>query len=197
VYADITLATVALNTPNNVAVFVTDAPAKSVQVSYFPILSHGVLVNKITNAKTRELQSARVCKQTVEKYSALPLKFFQCSQHKFNSSELVTTGNHSVRANSRTIQFAIAQAKPSLFISPIGCLVRVPNSVLRFRCSTAPAHADSRVLEKQPSTGYDNSDSESELLYDWQFTVNQFVLAPSPFRLTTSIFFNSTEHLRS
>jgi hypothetical protein len=29
----------------------------------------------------------------------------------------------------------------------------------------------------------------SELLYDWRFTANQFVLAPSPLRLTTRIFF--------
>jgi hypothetical protein len=28
-----------------------------------------------------------------------------------------------------------------------------------------------------------------ELLYDWQFTANQFVLATSPFRLMASIFF--------
>jgi hypothetical protein len=31
--------------------------------------------------------------------------------------------------------------------------------------------------------------SESELLYDWQFTANQFVLAPSPLRPTANIFF--------
>jgi hypothetical protein len=30
---------------------------------------------------------------------------------------------------------------------------------------------------------------ESELLYDWRFTANQFVLAPSPLRLTARIFF--------
>jgi hypothetical protein len=32
------------------------------------------------------------------------------------------------------------------------------------------------------------SESESELLYDWRFTVNQFVLVTSPLRLTTSNF---------
>jgi hypothetical protein len=32
-------------------------------------------------------------------------------------------------------------------------------------------------------------DSESELHYDWQFTANQFVLAPSLLRPATSIFF--------
>jgi hypothetical protein len=30
--------------------------------------------------------------------------------------------------------------------------------------------------------------SDSELLYDWRFTANQFVLATSPWRLTTSNF---------
>jgi hypothetical protein len=30
--------------------------------------------------------------------------------------------------------------------------------------------------------------SESEFLYDWRFTANQFVLVPSPLRLTTSDF---------
>jgi hypothetical protein len=37
-----------------------------------------------------------------------------------------------------------------------------------------------------------SSQLESELLYDWRFTANQFVLAPSPFRLTASIFSNWT-----
>jgi hypothetical protein len=33
-----------------------------------------------------------------------------------------------------------------------------------------------------------NSKSASELLYDWRFTPNQFVLATSPLRLTASNF---------
>jgi hypothetical protein len=32
------------------------------------------------------------------------------------------------------------------------------------------------------------NESESQLLYDWQFTANQFVLATSPLRPTTRIF---------
>jgi hypothetical protein len=38
--------------------------------------------------------------------------------------------------------------------------------------------------------------SESELLYDWRFTANQFALAPSPLRLTARIFsqLNSCGH---
>jgi hypothetical protein len=34
-----------------------------------------------------------------------------------------------------------------------------------------------------------DSQSESELLYDWRFTANQFFLAPSPLRLAARIFF--------
>jgi hypothetical protein len=36
----------------------------------------------------------------------------------------------------------------------------------------------------------DRSGSESELLYDWRFTANQFVLASSPLRHTARIFFS-------
>jgi hypothetical protein len=41
--------------------------------------------------------------------------------------------------------------------------------------------ADNSVLRSQ-------SQSQSELLYDWRFTANQFVLATSPLRFTTSDF---------
>jgi hypothetical protein len=39
---------------------------------------------------------------------------------------------------------------------------------------------------------YFYSESESELLYDWRFTANQFILASRPLRPTPSIFFNWT-----
>jgi hypothetical protein len=42
-----------------------------------------------------------------------------------------------------------------------------------------------------------NSADDSELFYDWRFTVNQFVLAWSRLRLTARDFFFSTESLRS
>jgi hypothetical protein len=40
-----------------------------------------------------------------------------------------------------------------------------------------------------------NSNSKSKLLYDWRFTANHFVSAPSPLRLTNrdSFFFFATE----
>jgi hypothetical protein len=40
-----------------------------------------------------------------------------------------------------------------------------------------------------PHCGFDFSDSESELLYDWRFTTNQFVLATSPLRLASNFIF--------
>jgi hypothetical protein len=40
-----------------------------------------------------------------------------------------------------------------------------------------------------PSILLSESEAESELLYEGWFTANQFVLAPSPLRPTTSMFF--------
>jgi hypothetical protein len=42
------------------------------------------------------------------------------------------------------------------------------------------------VIELSESVS--ESESETELLYEWRFTANQFVLATSPLRLTTSSF---------
>jgi hypothetical protein len=46
----------------------------------------------------------------------------------------------------------------------------------------------SQRLNTSGSLSHCNSQSGSELLYDWRFTANQFVLVPSPLRLTTRIF---------
>jgi hypothetical protein len=48
-------------------------------------------------------------------------------------------------------------------------------------------------LGAEPLETQSQSDSESELLYGWRFTANQFVLKPSRLRLTGRIFF-SIEH---
>jgi hypothetical protein len=88
---------------------------------------------------------------------------------------IVTASNYSANANSHTLQFTTASMKSSqsaVFTSR--CLVADPKNVLCFR-----AH----VL-----TGWqlsNNSLSWSELLYDGRFIANQYVLAPSPLRLTT------------
>jgi hypothetical protein len=49
------------------------------QVSYFSILSHGLSLNTITNAVTRELQCLNKWKKNIQ---WCQLKYFQCSQHK-------------------------------------------------------------------------------------------------------------------
>jgi hypothetical protein len=51
-------------------------------VSHFPILSHGLSLNTITNALTRVLQSVNKRKKDIQCYQ---LKVVQCSQHKFVS----------------------------------------------------------------------------------------------------------------
>jgi hypothetical protein len=50
-------------------------------------------------------------------------------------------------------------------------------------------HASSRVVFISKSQSESESESGSELLYDWRFTANQFVLAPNPLRLTARVFF--------
>jgi hypothetical protein len=50
---------------------------------------------------------------------------------------------------------------------------------LRWRYSTPPPHGMT----------WSESEPESELFYDWRFTANQSILAPSPLRLTARIFF--------
>jgi hypothetical protein len=59
---------------------------------------------------------------------------------------------------------------------PFHCLLQLTG--LQWRYLTPPSHGITS-----------GSESESELLYDWQFTTNYFVLAPSPLRLTPRSFF--------
>jgi hypothetical protein len=44
--------------------------------------------------------------------------------------------------------------------------------------------------------GFGKLESGSELLYDWRFTANQFVLVPSLLRFMTRVFFFATGPLR-
>jgi hypothetical protein len=49
----------------------------------------------------------------------------------------------------------------------------------------------SAIFSQPPlqNSTHSESESESELLYDWPFTTNQFIVASSPLRLTISNFF--------
>jgi hypothetical protein len=49
-------------------------------------------------------------------------------------------------------------------------------------------YAASIFTQRLGCSSYFLATSESELLYDWRFTANQFVLATSPLRPTTSNF---------
>jgi hypothetical protein len=57
-------------------------PPTKIGVSHYPIPSHRLSLNTITNALTRALQSVNKRKNI----QYCQLKFFQCSQHKFYSS---------------------------------------------------------------------------------------------------------------
>jgi hypothetical protein len=82
VYADITVETVALGTPNNVAAFVTNAPAKRtptvcppLKSDKSPILSRRLSLNTITNALAQTLRSVNKRNKNIQ---CCQVKFFQC-----------------------------------------------------------------------------------------------------------------------
>jgi hypothetical protein len=91
IYANITYETVALDTPNNVAVFVTDAPEKRTPTIYSLSKSDTSPIFRffytdrhtaVTNALTRALQNVN----KRNNIQCCQLKFFKCSQYKFYSS---------------------------------------------------------------------------------------------------------------
>jgi hypothetical protein len=64
------------------------------------------------------------------------------------------------------------------------------NSITKdeFRLTCELLMNDTLTTHQGPMTN-EKSESESELLYNWRLTANQFVLAPGPLRPTTSDFF--------
>jgi hypothetical protein len=94
--------------------------------------------------------------------------------------QMVNTSNGNTITNFHTLQISAAQVKS--FQSAFICrfLVTDPNSFC------APIKTS---LHRLPYSCLSQvANSESELLYDWRFTADQFVLATSPLRLTTSNF---------
>jgi hypothetical protein len=100
------------------------------------------------------------------------------------------TSNYSSVANLRTLQITTAPAKPF----PASCifndrsLATASNSedFSASRCQVLYIFTASRAeLNSRVTTQL----TGLELLYDWRFTANQFVLAASPLGLTTRIFF--------
>jgi hypothetical protein len=70
-------------------------------------------------------------------------------------------------------------------------------SQIRDLSSSSPStsRATVEVFDPASTRKWLGSESESELLYDWRFTANQFVLAPAPWDSRPESF--SVEHLRS
>jgi hypothetical protein len=111
--------------------------------------------------------------------------------------QFVTKSNSSAIANSHALQFTIASNKSSHSAVFSGCLVTASHAV----APSASVFHGSRSrwlasMSQQPRTrtglcacrlslDWFASKSKSELLYDWLFTTNQFVLESSLSRLTT------------
>jgi hypothetical protein len=116
---------------------------------------------------------------------------------------LGTTSNYSATANFHNSQTTTAPAKPfpACCVFTTRSLATASNSgdssasraqVLchshsyrsQLNCQSLPSLPCRTQLNWLES----ESESESELLYDWRFTAKQFVLATSPLRFTTRIF---------
>jgi hypothetical protein len=96
--------------------------------------------------------------------------------------QMVTRSNYGAIANLHTLQITRAHAKPSQSAFIRRSLVTDLNS----------GDSSTSVLTPLPAANtpqLKTLESEPELLYDYRFTTNQLVLAPSPLRLTTSISF--------
>jgi hypothetical protein len=85
----------------------------------------------------------------------------------------------------------------SLYLYPpgIGVLSFTPRHWVPFSSLPRTCRAMVEVFEPSSSRTWSKSKSKSKSksLYDWRFTANQFVLAPSPLRfMMRFFFFNST-----
>jgi hypothetical protein len=109
--------------------------------------------------------------------------------------QVVTTSNCNTVVNFHTLQITTAHAKSSQSAVFTGhSLVMASNSE-----GTLLAPIKSSLHRPPYNSLYSKSKSKSKSksLYNWRFTVNQFVLAPSPSRLAIRGFFfqlNSCGH---
>jgi hypothetical protein len=99
--------------------------------------------------------------------------------------QIVTTNNYNAIANLHTLQITTAHAKTSQSAFTSRFLVTDINN----RDSSVSVLA-SLLSDEYPTT---LNSSKSKLFYEWRLTANQFVLVPSPSRLTIRVlFFNWT-----
>jgi hypothetical protein len=91
--------------------------------------------------------------------------------------EHVTTKSYSTIANSRTLKLTIARNLSSQFVFNNDCSVTNPKQRPLLLTSLPAGDCACQIRNK------------TQLLYDWRFTANQFVLVPSPLGLTSNDFF--------
>jgi hypothetical protein len=115
----------------------------------------------------------------------------------FNTATITVSLNYTLQISLTTAHVKSSNHTPSLLFTGWPSSLNwtaLNNSDASIPQFNSQAHilAGLRLGTQLPQTT-----QELELLYDWRFTTNQFVLATSPLRLTTSNCFPPTEHLRS
>jgi hypothetical protein len=114
---------------------------------------------------------------------------------------LANTKNYSIIANSHTLNITITLTKSSMSFFTSGCLVTDPNNVLFCSCPWRLATVSHLthgymcppyILDCLPRL----TNFRVRVTLRLAVYRNQFILAPSPLRLTTRFFF-TTEPLRS
>jgi hypothetical protein len=117
----------------------------------------------------------------------------------------VTTNKHNTFAYLHTLQITTANTKSSIAFTS-RCLVAVSNNTTQVsNRRILPPASNRRLLSRDSGLGTQDSElrtqhslftidskstSKLKLLCYWRFTANQFVLASSPLRITTRIFFS-------
>jgi hypothetical protein len=122
-----------------------------------------------TSLKTTSNYSAIVDLHTSQTTTAPAMPFLACSVS--NSHSLGMASNSGVSSASRAHVITVQRISRNWTLP-------LTNQILH-----------STPLNWTGQKSKSKSKSESKLLYDWRFTANQFVLASSPLRLTTSDFF--------
>jgi hypothetical protein len=163
------------------------------------VREHSIWENNIsTNFKTQHLRVRIGFMYTIKLHVVInTVTFFRGCRWGFGldigfidhlCTRLVSTSNYSITAKFHNSQIVTAPDEPfqAACVFTSRSLATASNSV------DSSASRPSVLSSQTPVQSWLSSKSKSKLLYDWRFTANQFVLAPSPLRVKTDFFFSWT-----